>query len=70
MSLIAQYRSPSNETSVVKGVPVSLQSAMIAELQSTYPTKQFRARFRGPRYDPLRSHCLKKDAKNFAVYFQ
>lgn len=70
MSLIAQYRSPAGETSVVKGVPVSLQLAMIAELQSTYLTKQFRVRFRGPRYDPLRSHCLKKDAVNFAVYFQ
>lgn len=70
MSLIAQYRSPAGEASVVKGVPVSLQSAMIADLRSTYPTKKFRVRFRGPRYDPLRCHCLKKDAKNFAVYFQ
>jgi len=70
MSLITQYQSPASETSVVKGVPVSLQSAMISDLQSLHPSKQFRVRFRGPRYDPLRSHCLKKDAVNFAVYFQ
>lgn len=70
MSLIAQYQSPASESSIVKGVPVSLQSAMISDLRSLYPTKLLRVRFRGPRYDPLRSHCLKKDARNFAVYFQ
>lgn len=69
MSLIAQYQSPLTETSIVKGVPVSLQSTMMQDLKSLYPTKQLRVRFRGPRHDPLRSHCLKKDAKNFAVYF-
>lgn len=27
-----------------------------------------RVRFRGPRYDSQRLHCLKKNAKTFAVY--
>ena len=29
---------------------------------------QIRIRFRGPRRDAMRLHCLKRDAKTFAVY--
>jgi hypothetical protein len=29
---------------------------------------RIRIRFRGPRYDAMACHCLKKDARTFAVY--
>jgi hypothetical protein len=32
--------------------------------------KNLRIRFRGPRYDAMRSHCLKKNARAFSVYFE
>ena len=31
--------------------------------------RKFRARFRGPRYDIMRLHCRKRDARAFSVYF-
>jgi hypothetical protein len=31
--------------------------------------KKLRIRFRGPRYDTMRLHCTKKNAKAFSVYF-
>jgi len=31
--------------------------------------KKMRIRFRGPRYDAMRLHCLKKNARAFSVYF-
>jgi hypothetical protein len=31
--------------------------------------KTIRIRFRGPRYDAMRLHCLKKNARAFSVYF-
>ena len=30
--------------------------------------KRLRIRFRGPRRDPMRLYCLKKDAVRFSVY--
>jgi hypothetical protein len=31
--------------------------------------KKLRIRFRGPRYDIMRLHCLKRNARAFSVYF-
>jgi hypothetical protein len=31
--------------------------------------KRMRIRFRGPRYDAMRLHCLKRNARAFSVYF-
>jgi hypothetical protein len=31
--------------------------------------KKMRIRFRGPRYDAMRLHCLKRNARAFSVYF-
>jgi len=31
--------------------------------------KKLRIRYRGPRYDTMRLHCTKKNAKAFSVYF-
>jgi hypothetical protein len=31
--------------------------------------KKMRIRFRGPRYDAMRLHCLKRNARAFSIYF-
>ena len=31
--------------------------------------KRMRVRFRGPRYDAMRLHCLKRNARAFSIYF-
>ena len=32
--------------------------------------KKLRIRYRGPRYDTMRLHCLKRNARAFSVYFE
>jgi len=57
-------------TAVASNLPIAeLESArsvfkVFAKLQG----KKMRIRFRGPRRDVMRLHCLKKDAVRFSVY--
>jgi hypothetical protein len=56
---------------IASNIPISelekvrAQYKIIAKLMD----KKLRIRFRGPRYDIMRLHCTKKNAKAFSVYF-
>ena len=56
---------------IASNIPISelekvrAQYKLIAKLMD----KKLRIRFRGPRYDTMRLHCTKKNAKAFSVYF-
>ena len=45
---------------------VRAQYKLIAKLVD----KKLRIRYRGPRYDAMRLHCLKRNARAFSVYFE
>jgi hypothetical protein len=68
MSFIAQYRSPSNERSIIKNVPIEYLVRARQEVRDAYPGRRVIVRFRGPRHDWMALYCLKKNAKTFAVY--
>ena len=68
MSFISQYRSPGNERSVIKNVPIEHLVSARQEVRDAYPNRRIVARFRGPRYDWMALHCTKKNARTFAVY--
>ncbi len=68
MSFIAQYRSPGNEASIIKNVPIDYLVKARQEVRDTFPGRRIVVRFRGPRYDWMALYCLKKHAKTFAVY--
>jgi hypothetical protein len=68
MSLITQHRSPASEASVIKNVPIEHLVKARQEVRDAFPSKRIIARFRGPRYDSMALHCIKKNARTFAVY--
>jgi hypothetical protein len=68
MSFISQYRSPGNEKSVIKNVPIEHLVRARQEVRDAYPLRRVVARFRGPRYDGMALHCTKRNARTFAVY--
>ena len=68
MSFIAQYKSPSNETSLVKNVPMEHLIKARQEVRDAFPGRRIVARFRGPRYDGMALYCTKKNARTFAIY--
>jgi hypothetical protein len=68
MSFIAQYRSPANETSVIKNVPIAHLIKARSEVRDAFPGCRIITRFRGPRYDSMALYCKKKNARTFAIY--
>ena len=68
MSFISHYRSPGNEKSVIKNVPIEHLIHARQEVRDAYPGQRVVARFRGPRYDGMALHCTKRNARTFAVY--
>ena len=68
MSFIAQYKSPANETSVIKSVPIEYLIKARQEVRDAFPGRRIVARFRGPRYDGMALYCTKKNARTFAIY--
>lgn len=68
MPFITRYRSPPTEISVIKNVPIDFLIQARVEVRDAFPGRRIIARFRGPRYDSMASHCLKKNAHTFAVY--
>jgi len=68
MSFIAQYKSPANETSLVKNVPMEHLIKARQEVRDAFPGRRIVARFRGPRYDGMALYCTKKNARTFAIY--
>jgi hypothetical protein len=68
MNFIAQYRSPANETSVIKNVPIEHLVRARSEVRNAFPGRRIVARFRGPRRDSMALYCTKKNARTFAIY--
>ncbi len=68
MSFIAKYRSPANETSVIKNVPMEHLVKARQEVRDAFPGRRVVARFRGTRYDAMALYCRKQDAISFAIY--
>ena len=68
MSFIAQYRSPADETSVIKNVPIVHLVRARSEVRNAFPGRRIVARFRGPRRDSMALYCTKKNARTFAIY--
>ena len=68
MSFIAQYKSPANETSLVKNVPMEHLIKARQEVRDAFPGRRIVARFRGPRYDGMRLTTLKRNANRLAIY--
>lgn len=60
MTVAIASNIPISELEKVRG-----QYKLMAKLMD----KKLRIRFRGPRYDTMRLHCTKKNAKAFSVYF-
>jgi hypothetical protein len=58
-------------TAILSNVPIE----KLEEVRPIYRAlaraegKRMRIRFRGPRYDAMRLHCLKSNARAFSVYF-
>jgi hypothetical protein len=69
MSFIAKYKSPVNEASVIKNVPMEHLVKARQEVRDAFPGRRIIARFRGPRYDAMRQTTLKRHARAFSVYF-
>lgn len=63
-------KSPENEFSLVKNVPLELLDTVKKLLKESFPERKFRVKYRGPRYDFSRGTCLKKHAKSAAIYFK
>jgi hypothetical protein len=68
MSFIAQYKSPANETSLIKNVPIEHLIKARHEVRNAFPGQRIVARFRGPRRDTMALYCMKKNARTFAIY--
>ena len=68
MSFMSQYKSPANETSVIKNVPIEHLVRARAEVRDAFPNRRVVARFRGPRYDGMALYCMKRHARTFAIY--
>jgi hypothetical protein len=62
------FRSPDDETSIAKGIPVNAVTlAEVAEIRKIIPIN---VKYRGPRRPGFlgQATCLKKDATTFAIY--
>jgi hypothetical protein len=68
MSFLTKYRSPANEASVVKNVPMAHLISARQEVRDAFPGRRVVVRFRGPRCDTMALYCRKQDAVSFAVY--
>ena len=63
---LAAYRSPVQEESFYKNIPIQ----HLKEVQDHFRGKVNKIRyiFRGPRYDPMRVSTRKADATGFSIY--
>lgn len=67
--LLKQYASPDQESSLVKGVPLSLVNDMRTIVRKIkFNNQRINTKYRGPRYDWQRSTCRKADARSAAIY--
>jgi hypothetical protein len=68
-NIIKSYRSPKDERSLVKQVPVKELEFVKGIVKKAFPDKKLRVRFRGPRIDGMRLTTLKRNARAASVYF-
>jgi hypothetical protein len=61
------YRSPGN-TSLFKGVPVSMRERVLAYYKAV--GQKVKLRYRGPRMHGTQHNCVLRDATTFAVYIR
>ena len=73
MTLLAKYLSPENETSVFKGIPISMRDS--DEVRNLMMTRKFSVKYRGTSkycgkdsYIRPQSYCHKDYADTFAIY--
>lgn len=64
-------KSPEQECSIVKNVPIDLLDSVKIMLRETFPEKKFIVRYRGPRQSvgAISNTCWKRFAKSAAIYF-
>jgi hypothetical protein len=57
--------------SIVSNLPISMLETISKEYKilAILSGKKMRIRYRGPRFDSMRLHTLKRDAVRFSVYF-
>ena len=66
---LERYISPDNESSVFKGIPISMRHTY--SIRNLMMTRQFSVRYRGKsklNYVRDQSYCLKDHAETFAIY--
>ena len=73
MTLLAKYLSPENESSVFKGIPISMRDS--DEVRNLMMTRKFTVKYRGTSkycgkdsYIRPQSYCHKDYADTFAIY--
>jgi hypothetical protein len=67
-AMIRRYRSPDNELSVVKQVPIDQAEYFRALVKRASPGQRVRVRYRGPRYDHMRQTTLRRNAVHVSIY--
>ena len=67
-AVIRQYRSPANEGSVVKQVPIDQSEYFRTLIKRASPGQRVRVRYRGPRYDHMRQTTLRSNAVHVSIY--
>lgn len=69
---LEHFKSPDTESSVFKGVPLSVLSAFKSYLREYFPGLKVYVKYRGPRQSVGTDSgtCLKKNATSAAIYFR
>ena len=67
-AMIQRYRSPVNEGSVVKQVPIDQAEYFRTLIKRASPGQRVRVRYRGPRYDHMRQTTLRSNAVHVSIY--
>jgi hypothetical protein len=67
-AVINRYRSPANEGSVVKQVPIDQAEYLRELVKRASPGQRVRVRYRGPRYDHMRQTTLRSNAVAVSIY--
>jgi hypothetical protein len=64
--------SSKKESKMTVVLQSNLPIAELAKVRNQYQTQgvKIRVRYRGPRHDPMRLTCLKRDAVGFTVYLK
>jgi len=70
--LLNFLRSPSDQGSLVKNVPIDLLETVKTAIREIFPDKKIHVKYRGPRFSAgskSSGYCLKRNATSAAIYF-